>query len=143
MSDDIIDTEKVKGGQVQHKNEVFIVGGESIGEGEDKIFIRHRNSNLSQLEHNFSHICNPGCHPLAILHFHLPKCLLESHMHGKPSQLVDVFQFIPDLWCKLSSHMCWNNSDRLEHWSQCLDAALRGGLLLPGFACTVFHTDAP
>ena len=41
------------------------------------------------------------------------------------------------------SAKCRNNSDRPEHWSQCLDAALRSGLLPPGFACPVFHTDVP
>ncbi len=106
MSNDIIDTEKVRGGWVQCENKVFVVGGESIGESKDKIFIRHRNSNLSQLKHNSLHICNPGCYPLAILHLHLPKCPLESHMHGEPSQLVNVFQFTLDLWCKPGSHMC-------------------------------------
>ena len=35
-----------------------------------------------------------------------------------------------------------NNSDRPEHQSQRLDAALRSGLLLPGFTRPVFHTDA-
>jgi hypothetical protein len=38
---------------------------------------------------------------------------------------------------------CRNNSDRPEHRSQRLDAALRSGLLPPGFARPVFHTDAP
>jgi len=50
------------------------VGGESIGESKDKIFIRHSNSNLGQLECNSLHISNPGCHPLAILHLYLSKC---------------------------------------------------------------------
>jgi hypothetical protein len=38
---------------------------------------------------------------------------------------------------------CRNNSDRPEHRSRRLDMALRSGLLLPGFTCPVFHTDAP
>ena len=37
---------------------------------------------------------------------------------------------------------CRNNSDRPEHRSRRLDAALRSGLLPPGFARPVFHTDA-
>ncbi len=50
------------------------MGGESIGKSKDKIFIRHSNSNLGQLECNSLHISNLECHPLAILHLHLPKC---------------------------------------------------------------------
>jgi hypothetical protein len=42
----------------------------------------------------------------------------------------------------LSKGECRNNSDQLEHHSQRLDAALRSGLLLLGFAHTVSHIDA-
>jgi hypothetical protein len=37
---------------------------------------------------------------------------------------------------------CRNNSDRPEHQSRHLDAALRSGLQPPGFARSVFHTYA-
>jgi len=41
----------------------------------------------------------------------------------------------------LIGKVCRNNSDRPEHWSRRLDAALRSGLLPPGFTRPVFHTD--
>jgi hypothetical protein len=47
------------------------------------------------------------------------------------------------LLAALSEGECWNNSDQLEHRSRRLNAVLRSGLLPPGFARTVFHTDAP
>ena len=46
------------------------------------------------------------------------------------------------LLAALSEGECRNNSDRPEHQSRRLDAALTSGLLPPGFARTVFHSDA-
>ena len=47
------------------------------------------------------------------------------------------------LLAALSEGECRNNSDRLEHQSRHLDAALRSGLQPLVFTCTVFHTDTP
>jgi len=46
------------------------------------------------------------------------------------------------LLAALSEGECRNNSDRPEHRSRRLEAVLRSGLLPPGFARPVFHTDA-
>jgi hypothetical protein len=46
VPNDIIEAKYVRGGRVKSENKIIVCGGESIGEGKDKIFIRGADSKL-------------------------------------------------------------------------------------------------